>query len=209
MKELTKRQRQVLEYIGKCQRTEGLAPSMREIAAHFGFRSPRTVSDHVDALRRKKALIVDWQRHRAPARSLRVASPLNRMRKSLVDIPLYGSIPAGFPDEKRQRAEGCVTVDVGTLGIRANHLTYALEVKGDSMIGRHILPGDIVVVEHGRTPKNGDVVAALIDGENTLKTFVSSKGKIQLKAENPRYPKLSPAHELVIQGVMVALIRKS
>jgi repressor LexA len=65
-----------------------------------------------------------------------------------------------------------------------------------------------VVVEHGQTPRNGDVVAALIDGDSTLKTFVMEKGKSYLKAENPRYPKLIPAAELVIQGVMVALIRK-
>lgn len=76
------------------------------------------------------------------------------------------------------------------------------------MIGRHILDGDVVVVEHGQTPRNGDVVAALIDGESTLKTYIADKGKPHLRAENPRYPKLFPAGELVIQGVMVALIRK-
>ena len=76
------------------------------------------------------------------------------------------------------------------------------------MIGKHILDGDIVVVEHGQSPRNGDVVAALIDGESTLKTFVADQGKPYLRAENPRYPKLIPASELVIQGVMVALIRK-
>ena len=76
------------------------------------------------------------------------------------------------------------------------------------MIGKHILDGDLVVVEHGQTPRNGDVVAALIDGENTLKTFLSKNGKPYLRAENPKYPDLTPANELVIQGVMVALIRK-
>ncbi len=76
------------------------------------------------------------------------------------------------------------------------------------MIGKHILPGDIVVVEHGVTPKPGDVVAALIDGDSTLKTFCLQRGKPCLRAENPRYPDLVPAAELVIQGVMVALIRK-
>jgi repressor LexA len=76
------------------------------------------------------------------------------------------------------------------------------------MIGRHILDGDVVVVEHGQTPRQGDVVAALIDGESTLKTYVTDQGKPCLRAENPRYPKLIPAGELVIQGVMVALIRR-
>jgi repressor LexA len=76
------------------------------------------------------------------------------------------------------------------------------------MVGRHIVEGDLVVLEHGRTPRSGDVVAALIDNESTLKTFVLENGRPWLKAENPRYPKLIPAQELVIQGVMVALVRK-
>lgn len=77
------------------------------------------------------------------------------------------------------------------------------------MIGRHICDGDLVVLEHGRTPRTGDVVAALIDNESTLKTFVQDRGKPpHLKAENPKYPQLHPAAELVIQGVMIALVRK-
>jgi repressor LexA len=76
------------------------------------------------------------------------------------------------------------------------------------MIGKHILDGDLVVLEHGLTPRSGDVVAALIDNESTLKTFVLDRGRPYLRAENPRYPQLIPADELVIQGVMVALIRK-
>jgi repressor LexA len=85
---------------------------------------------------------------------------------------------------------------------------FALQVRGDSMIGRHIMDGDIVVVEQGRTPRHEDVVAALIDRESTLKTFIVSRGKPYLRAENPRYPKLFPAEELLIQGVMVALVRR-
>ncbi len=142
------------------------------------------------------------------ARSLQVVSPLQFLRNRIADIPLFGSIPAGFADRREQEAKGCVSIDIGTLGIKPSPRTFALEVRGDSMIGRHILDGDLVVVEHGQTPRNGDVVAALIDGESTLKTYVSDKSKAYLRAENPRYPKLIPAGELVIQGVMVALIRK-
>jgi repressor LexA len=97
---------------------------------------------------------------------------------------------------------------VASLGLRPTARTFALEVRGDSMVGRHILEGDYVILEHGVTPRSGDVVAALIDNESTLKTFVIDKGKPFLRAENPRYPNLVPAQELVIQGVMVALIRK-
>ena len=76
------------------------------------------------------------------------------------------------------------------------------------MTGKAILDGDLVVLEHGMTPRNGDVVAALIDNENTLKTFVQEGDRTFLRAENPSYPDLIPGGELVIQGVMVALIRK-
>ena len=181
-----------------------VAPTFREIAAHFGFRSPRAASDHVEALRKKGFLASEP----GQARSLRVVSALQPLRKRIVDIPVLGSIPAGFADERKQEAKGCVSIDIGTLSIKPSARTFALEVRGDSMIGRHILDGDMVVVEHGQTPRNGDVVAALIDGESTLKTYVGDKGKPHLKAENPKYPKLVPAAELVIQGVMVALIRK-
>ncbi len=77
------------------------------------------------------------------------------------------------------------------------------------MIGKHIVSGDLVVLEHGMTPRTGDVVAALIDNESTLKTFVLENGKPYLRAENPNYPALIPAQELVIQGVMIALVRKT
>jgi repressor LexA len=179
-------------------------PTLREIANRFGFRSHRAAACHLEALRHKGFI----ESKRGKARSLRITSPLAKLRRRIADIPLFGSIPAGFADERKQEARGCVTIDIGTLGIKPTTRTFALEVRGDSMIGRHILDGDVVVVEHGQTPRNGDVVAALIDGESTLKTYMTDKGKAYLRAENPRYPKLVPAGELVIQGVMVALIRK-
>jgi len=137
-----------------------------------------------------------------------VVSPFHRLRRRVVDIPRFGSIPAGFAGDRLQEAKGCVSIDIETIGIRPTPRTFALEVRGDSMIGRHILDGDLVILEHGMTPRTGDVVAALIDNESTLKTFVLNRGKPYLRAENPRYPDLIPASELVIQGVMVALVRK-
>lgn len=204
MSALTKRQEQILQFIDKTQQAEGVPPSLRDIARHFGFQSMSSAVDHVRALCKKGALVSEPRR----ARSLRVLSPLQEMRRRVVDIPLFGSIPAGFAQDRMQEAKGCVSVDVGTVGIKPTARTFALEVRGESMIGRHILDGDIVVLEHGVTPRNGDVVAALIDNESTLKTFVMEKAKPYLRAENPRFPKLFPATELVIQGVMVALIRK-
>ncbi|MGH2509860.1 MAG: LexA family protein, partial [Ktedonobacteraceae bacterium] len=80
-------------------------------------------------------------------------------------------------------------------------------VTGDSMIGRHIFEGDIVLLEHAAVPRDGDIVAALIDNESTLKTFVCKRGKVWLRAENPAYPELRPVFDLQIQGVGRAVIR--
>ena len=205
MHALTERQQEILAFIQNHLQREGHSPSLREIAGHFGFKSPKAAADHVHALRRKGAL--DQRPRRA--RSLRIRSPLQAWRQPVADVPLYGSIPAGFADDRRQEVQGCISVDVESLGVRPSARTFALQVRGDSMIGRHIIDGDYVVLEHGRTPRPGDVVAALIDNESTLKTFVLDRGKPWLRAENPQYPKLVPAEELVIQGVMVALLRKT
>jgi len=202
--ELTKRQRQVLEYITSQQRSTGQTPSLREVARHFGFRSMNAAKDHVAALIRKGVL-----KHRpGKARSWQFVSPLEGLRSPVVDIPVYGSITAGYSEEQKQEASGCISVDVDSLGIRPTARTFALQVRGDSMTGKHILDGDYAIFEHGVTPRSGDVVAALIDNESTIKTFVTERSKPYLKAENPRYPKLIPATELVIQGVMVALLRR-
>jgi len=204
MTQLTRAQRRILEFIQNEIRAERPAPTHQEIAARFGFRSARAAACHLEALKRKGFI----ESEPGKVRALRVVTPLQKLRARVADIPLFGSIPAGFAEERRQEAAGCVTIDIATLGIKPSPRTFALEVRGDSMIGRHILDGDLVVIEHGQTPRHGDVVAALIDGESTLKTFVADKGKPHLRAENPKYPRLIPAGELVIQGVMVALIRK-
>jgi repressor LexA len=202
--DLTERQRQVLQWIQAALHQGHPAPTLREIAAHFGFKSSRAAADHLDALKRKGVLESDPGK----ARTLRVRSPLQDLRKAVVDIPLLGSIPAGFAEDRQQEIRACISIDAQSLGIRPNRQTFALEARGDSMIGRHILDGDVVILDQGRAPRTGDVVAALIDRESTLKTFVLSQGRPHLRAENPRYPKLIPAEELVIQGVMIALLRR-
>lgn len=204
MPNLTQKQQAVLDFISATADIGAAPPTLREIAAHFGFRSKTAAADHVRALRQKGFLKRDPDRK---ARTLQLSGPGRRRPK--VDIPIFGAIPAGFPQDRYQDARGCVSIDLGTLGIKSTPRTFALEVSGDSMIGRHICDGDLVVLEHGRTPRTGDVVAALIDNESTLKTFVQDRGKPpHLKAENPKYPQLHPAAELVIQGVMIALVRK-
>ena len=178
-------------------------PATAEIAVRFDFKSPATVTSHLDLLRKKGA--IDWQPGKA--RSIRIVSPLQKFRSQVQDIPLLGAIPAGFPDSREQAAEGCVSVDINSIGYKPTKNAFALRVSGESMIGRHIMDGDFVVLEHGPDPRHGEIVAALIDGECTLKTYVVKAGKPWLRAENPKYPNLIPAQELVIQGVFRALIR--
>ncbi|MCP5523314.1 MAG: repressor LexA [Verrucomicrobiales bacterium] len=205
MKALTKRQQQVMDFIRDTVQTVGIPPSLREICTHFDFKSVKAASDHVAALRRKGLIV--GKSHQA--RSLQIVSPLQDHKKPTRDVPIFGSIAAGLPEDQMQNAEGCLTADLDALGVKSGARLFALKVRGDSMIGRHICPGDLAVFEHGKNPRNGDVVAALIDGETTLKTYVQERGKKpHLKAENPKYSKLIPAAELVIQGVMVSLVRK-
>jgi repressor LexA len=207
MKEMTKKQRQVLEFIQDRQDAAGLVPTYREIAAHFGFNSPNAALAHIKALRGKGFL----RNQRGRARTFQVLNPhapRHRLRPRILSVPIYGTIAAGLPIDAVQEEEGCVLIDVETLGIKATARTFGLKVRGDSMIGKNIVDGDIAIIEHGLTPRPGDVVAALIDGQVTLKTFLLHRGKPCLRAENPRYPNLVPQEELQVQGVMVALVRK-
>jgi repressor LexA len=201
---ITKRQREVLNFIEATRTSAGHSPTLREIASHFGFRSPKAAADHVTALQRKGVLTsADGK-----ARALRAVSRWEKMLQPVAHIPVYGSIPAGFAQDREQEPERCISVDVRTLGFRPTAQTFALQVRGESMSGKGIFDGDYALIEGGRTPRRGDVVAALIDNESTLKTFVIEKGRPVLRAENPKFPKLIPAHDLVIQGVMVGLIRQ-
>jgi repressor LexA len=207
MKELTKRQREVLEFIQDRQDAAALVPTYREIAAHFGFSSPNAALEHIKALCDKGFL----KSQPGCARTFQVLNPnapRQRLRPRILSVPIYGSIPAGLPMDAVQEDEGCVLIDVETLGIKPTARTFGLKVRGDSMIGKNIVDGDIAIIEHGVTPHPGDVVAALIDGQVTLKTFLMHRGKPYLRAENPRYPNLLPREELQVQGVMVALVRK-
>lgn len=206
MKDLTERQRQILNFILEKQDAERLTPTLREIAKHFRFSSPNAALCHVQALLAKGFL----KNLPGRARALQVTSPneSTTRRPRVVSIPIYGTIPAGVPIDAAQEDEGCVLIDVETLGIKPSTRTFGLKVQGDSMVGKHIVNGDIAVIEHGVQPRSGDVVAALIDGQVTLKTFLLQRGKPYLRAENPRYPNLIPQEELQIQGVMVALVRK-
>jgi repressor LexA len=197
---LTDRQRDVLHFIQREQRDKGVTPSTREIQSHFKFASQTSVMQYIAALERKGFL----QRHANKARAL--ITPIQKQR--IHDVPIYGQIPAGMATLTEEDIEGHVSLDHHSANVSKSHGTFALRVRGDSMIGAHILDGDIVILEQSKEVHNGDIVAALIDGETTLKRYVVDRGRPFLKAENPRYPNLIPARELKIQGVMVSLVRK-
>jgi repressor LexA len=202
MEGLTDIQQQVFEFVRDRLANGRSAPSIREVAAQFRWSSKRAAACHIEAVIRK-----GWLRSEpGKARSLRL--PNDTPSAPVAKIPLLGSIPAGPGTDREQEADGCVHVTVESIGFTPTRNTFALRVVGDSMILKHICDGDIVVCEHGPEPRNGQVVAALIDRKNTLKTFVIKNGKPFLKAENPKYPNLVPSEELVIQGVLRAVIRR-
>jgi repressor LexA len=197
---LTDRQREVLDFIQREQREKGVTPSTREIQGHFGFASQTSVMQYIVVLERKGFL----DRHARKARAL--ITPAMKVR--ITDVPIYGHIPAGMATLTEQDVEGHVSLDTRSANISKSRGTFALRVRGDSMIGAHIVDGDVVILEQSKEVHHGDIVAALIDGETTLKRYVMEHGRPYLKAENPRYPDLIPARELKIQGVMVSLVRK-
>ena len=197
---LTIRQSEILSFIRESAEEERGIPSIREIMARFGFASPATVASHLDLLEKKGAI------RRETGRSRNIILPDRKARPQLLEVPLYGMIPAGIPEGQEQQSDRCITVDPDSIRLPRNARTFALEVRGDSMIGAGIIERDVVILEHAE-PRNRDIVAALIDGDVTLKRYLIDRGVPFLRAENPLYPDLIPARELVIQGVFRALIR--
>jgi repressor LexA len=204
MDDLTEVQRAVFGFVERKLSNGESAPTTREIAAHFGWAAKRAAECHIEALVRKGFL----ENEPGKARSLRLKNWAQTAARQVFSIPVFGCIPAGFGREREQESEDCIPVTVDSIGFKPTRNTFALRVRGDSMIGKHICDGDIVVLEHGPEPRHGQIVAALIDRKSTLKTFLLKGGKPFLKAENAKYPDLIPSEELMIQGVFRALIRK-
>jgi repressor LexA len=196
---LTDRQHQLVAFLRSYQRQHGVMPSTRDIQQHFGFASQTAAMSHLKALERKGAI------RRLAGKARAVVFPED-MDRDTADIPIFGLIPAGFAADNPELSDGKVTLSLGSLGLSRSSKPFALRVRGDSMTGAHIAHGDYVILEQ-REPKQRDIVAALLDGESTLKRYVVEHGKPFLRAENPDYPDLIPARELLIQGVMVGLFR--
>lgn len=208
MFDLTPRQKEILQFIRDHHSKEGFWPSIRDVQAHFGFKSTNGVFGHLRALERKRALV----RSHGQARAFRVVgmqeAPKKSAREAVVELPVYGSIAAGYPDGVESgNAVERLQVNVGNVRRSASRRPFALRVRGESMIDAGINDGDTVVVDP-RPPRDGDIVVALIDGQSTLKRLVRTReGRPFLQSENQSFPTMHPLTELVIQGVATALVR--
>jgi len=201
---LTSRQTEILDFLCKFQGKERVAPTYREIANHFGFKSTKAATDHVCALEKKGYL----RRHSGRSRGIELISSLRQTDQEAISVPILGDIPAGTPEQKNEHHHGTITVDLAVLGSIGHHRLFALQIKGDSMIGRGIHDGDWVIADADAAPNENDVVVALIDGENTLKTLARKNNRFYLRVENPEYNDWIPVNELIIQGTAKAIIRR-
>jgi repressor LexA len=187
----------LLVFLEKLEAAGSPPPSIREVCQRLGYQSTNAAMKLIRRMQAGGQVIYDA----GCSRSLRL------VKKGKISVPLFGGIAAGFPDTLDAEQPEQLQLDPSPFGIRNPADAFALRVRGDSMTGRKFFDGDLVLLDRAAAPKNQDVVAALIDQECTLKTLVIKNGKSWLKAENPDYPDLIPAHDLEIQGVAKAVIR--
>lgn len=197
---LTKRQREILDFVTDFSQKHGYAPSYREIAEKFGLASTATIHAHLRNLKEKGFIKVA----RNEARSIEVI-PVKTDWAEAINLPLVGLITAGAPIEAIEEKE-TMAVPVNFVTDPAN--SYILRVKGESMIEEGILSGDYVIVERNPSPRNGDVVVALLDNAYaTLKKFYREQRRIRLQPANSNMKPIYVADPL-IQGVVRGVIRK-
>ncbi len=197
---LTKRQRQILDFITEFTRDKGYAPSLREIGVHFNLTSPATIHTHVQALKQKGMLKTSFNE----ARSIEIIPAAVNWTANL-ELPLVGLITAGEPIEAVEEND---TIAVPADFVTDSANSYVLKVKGESMIEDGILDGDYVIVERNPSPQNGDVVVALLNNAYaTLKKFYRESKRIRLQPANSSMKPIYSADPL-IQGVVRGVIRK-
>ncbi|MGI6249235.1 MAG: transcriptional repressor LexA [Acutalibacteraceae bacterium] len=196
MKKITKRQREVYDYL--LQRSQnGPPPTVREIGAAVGLSSPSSVQSILDVLEEAGYI----KRDPLLKRSIQVSG----VCESIVHVPLVGQIAAGEPITAEQNIESYVPY---TGNYKGELSLFALRVRGESMRDAGILDGDIVVVEHSDVASDRDKVVALVDNEATVKTFFRENGRIRLQPENKDYsPIILDEEEVLIQGKVIGLIR--
>ena len=217
MEQMTKKQKAILDYMKAHVSEHSYWPSIRDIQAKFRFASTNAVFGHLQALERKGVL----QRIPGAARAYKIVpEAVADLSETIIryegpddsaielrSIPFAGSIAAGLPDYTESSGVlATMQAPISEGSRRRAPQSFALRVRGDSMIDANINDGDTVIIEPG-VAKHGDLVAALIDGETTLKRLIKQGSKIFLKAENQNYPELVPVSELVIQGIAKSVVR--
>jgi repressor LexA len=203
---ITKRQRQVYDFIHGFVQKNGYSPSFEEIAAGMGLSSLATVHKHIVNLEKKNLLKRDYNRSRSidvlPVRGL-----FKRQSKSPAEIalPLMGRIAAGQPIEAVENPE---TISLGD--ITRSKDVFVLQVKGESMKDEHIVDGDYVLVEKSQTARDGEIVVALVEGTDaTLKRLYREGANIRLQPSNAALrPIVVPAKSVQVQGRVIGVLRK-
>jgi repressor LexA len=195
---LTRRQREILDFLRGFVAEYGYSPSLEEIGAHFGLSSVATVHKHVQHLADKGYLRKAWNRSRS-------LEPVEEADAAAVELPLLGTVAAGAPIEPIELEE---RIAVPRELVRRRGETFVLRVRGESMIDEQIRDGDLVVVERRSEARNGETVVAVVRGEATLKRFVRQGSRVVLQPANPSLRPLEvPASDVEIRGVVRGLLR--
>ncbi len=198
---LTDAQKAILEFIEKATEENGAPPSYREIQEHFGYKAVGTVQDHIKALIQKGAL----EKASGENRRARGLVSLQRKVTNAKRVEIYGEIAAGSPRDSQSVSLGSLVIDEAL----SRKPSFALRVVGDSMIEVGIFEGDLLIIEKNHAVKNGDIIAALVDGETTVKRYVEKEAAIYLVPENKRLKPLRiTKQQFEIQGKVVGLQRK-
>ncbi len=196
---LTRRQREIYDFIRSFVGSKGYSPSLEEIGAHFRLSSVATVHKHVQHLVEKGFLRKAWNRSRS-------VEPIEPPKSSWVSLPLLGIVAAGAPIEAIEVSE---TIDVPQHMVPRRGESFVLRVQGDSMIDEQIRSGDFVIVESRSEARDGETVVALVRGEEaTLKRFYRRGSEVRLQPANERmHPIDLPAQDVQIRGVVRGLMR--
>ena len=204
---LTERQKIVLKKIHEFILENKYPPTIRELASRLGFSSPKGVTDHLKALERK-----GYIERKSSARSIKLTEKALSMsdftiEKKVLSLPLIGRIAAGSPVLAEENVEEYISISASLLG--KNKADFALRVRGNSMIGDHILDGDIIIAKSQSIAENGDIVVALIGDEAVVKRLYWTKDRVELRSSNPSYKTITinVGEDLRIQGKVVAIQR--
>jgi len=202
-KDLTARQKEVLQYILDTIEKKGYSPSIREIGKVMGISSLEGVTCHLNALE-KKGHIKRSSSHRS-IRVMPVAKTAMEKNEEIVKLPLLGRVAAGEPILAEENIEDWIPLPKSL--VRSDHPVFLLRVKGDSMKEDHILNDDIIVARHQMDAENGEIVVAVIDGEATVKRFYREGSHLRLQPANSNYEPIILEKDFRICGKVVGLLR--